>query len=222
MAIGARRFWRDVSLNEASKPSTKTAISATQSVLTLQYLDGNNNAAEAEGCTNGDDQPTQWRRRFHHATFYGFMLCFASTSVATLYHYFLGLKAPYALSSLPVILGTLGGIGLLVGTAGLAWLEVKRHAPREMNQGAMPIQGAASQRPMDRGFVALLFLTSLTGLALLAWRNYAAMPLLLAIHLGVVMALFLTLPYGKMMHGVYRGAALLKWAGERDKEATHS
>ena len=84
----------------------------------------------------------------------------------------------------------------------------------------MPIQGAVSQRPMDRGFVALLFLTGLTGLVLLAWRESAAMPLLLAIHLGVVLALFLTLPYGKMVHGVYRGAALLKWAGERHKQAT--
>jgi citrate/tricarballylate utilization protein len=43
------------------------------------------------------------------------------------------------------------------------------------------------------------------------------MPLLLAVHLGVVMALFLTLPYGKMAHGVYRSAALLKFAIERRK-----
>ena len=68
---------------------------------------------------------------------------------------------------------------------------------------------------MDRGFIALLFLTSLTGLALLAWRDTGAMALLLALHLGVVMALFLTLPYGKFAHGVYRSAALLKWAIEK-------
>ena len=41
------------------------------------------------------------------------------------------------------------------------------------------------------------------------------MALLLAVHLGVVMALFLTLPYGKFAHGVYRCAALLKWAIEK-------
>jgi citrate/tricarballylate utilization protein len=38
---------------------------------------------------------------------------------------------------------------------------------------------------------------------------------LLASHLGVVMALFLTLPYGKFAHGIFRGAALLKWSVER-------
>jgi citrate/tricarballylate utilization protein len=41
------------------------------------------------------------------------------------------------------------------------------------------------------------------------------MALLLALHLGVVMALFATLPYGKFAHGAYRSAALLKWAIEK-------
>jgi citrate/tricarballylate utilization protein len=35
------------------------------------------------------------------------------------------------------------------------------------------------------------------------------------VHLGVVMALFLTLPYGKFAHAVYRAAALLKYAIEK-------
>ena len=68
---------------------------------------------------------------------------------------------------------------------------------------------------MDRAFIVLLFLTSLTGLVLLVWRETGLMPLLLAIHLGIVMALFLTLPYGKFAHGIYRSAALLKWSIEK-------
>jgi citrate/tricarballylate utilization protein len=40
---------------------------------------------------------------------------------------------------------------------------------------------------------------------------------LLAIHLGFVLALFVTLPYGKMVHGVYRFLALVQDAGERRK-----
>ena len=86
------------------------------------------------------------RRRFHHFTFYGFMLCFAATCVATLYHYGFGWRRPTAWSSLPVLLGTAGGIGLLIGPAGLLWLNVLRH----------PLHGDAAQRPMDRGFIALL------------------------------------------------------------------
>jgi citrate/tricarballylate utilization protein len=63
---------------------------------------------------------------------------------------------------------------------------------------------------MDLGFILLLFLTSLTGLLLLGFRETGAMGLLLAIHLGVVMAFFLVMPYGKFAHGFYRMAALLK------------
>ncbi|PSL79374.1 tricarballylate utilization protein TcuB, partial [Variovorax sp. WS11] len=50
---------------------------------------------------------------------------------------------------------------------------------------------------------------------LLAWRDTRFMALLLAVHLGVVMALFLTLPYGKFAHGIFRSAALLKFAIEK-------
>jgi citrate/tricarballylate utilization protein len=68
---------------------------------------------------------------------------------------------------------------------------------------------------MDRGFIALLFMVSLTGLVQMIWRDTSYMALWLAIHLGVVMALFLTLPYGKFAHGIYRTAALLKWSIEK-------
>jgi citrate/tricarballylate utilization protein len=68
---------------------------------------------------------------------------------------------------------------------------------------------------MDRGFIALLFLTAGSGLALMLSRGTAALPLALCIHLGAVMALFLTLPYGKFAHGIFRSAALLKWAIEK-------
>jgi citrate/tricarballylate utilization protein len=41
------------------------------------------------------------------------------------------------------------------------------------------------------------------------------MPILLAVHLGMVMALFLTLPYGKFAHGIFRTAALLRFSVEK-------
>ena len=198
LTIGATRFCRDISTGPASAPALGEA---TRSVLGLRYLDGGHGL----GCNDEDDAFTLRRRRFHHLAFYGFLLCFAATCVATLYHYGLGERAPYPLLSLPVLLGTLGGIGLLVGPAGLLWLHWRRdRAHREDSQNAM-----------DRGFIALLLLASATGLALLAGRDSGAMALWLAIHLGVVMALFLTLPYGKFAHGVFRSAALVKWAIEK-------
>ncbi|PSL78992.1 tricarballylate utilization protein TcuB, partial [Variovorax sp. WS11] len=193
LGMGLRRFWREVSPGRDGSPANGAAAEATRDALRLKYLDG----GHGEGCNNEDDRFTLWRRRFHHFTFYGFLLCFASTCVATLYHYLLGLEAPYALISLPVLLGTAGGIGLVIGPLGLLWMNLRRD----------PAHGDTAQRPMDRGFIALLLLTSLTGLALLAWRDTRFMALLLAVHLGVVMALFLTLPYGKFAHGIFRSAA---------------
>lgn len=202
LAVGVVRFWRQVSPGQALGQSSRQAISeAAGNALRLTYLDG----GHGQGCNEADDAFTLWRRRFHHVTFYGFMLCFAATGVATLYHYLLGWAAPYPFFSAPVLLGSVGGIGLLIGPAGLLYLNLRRD----------PAHGDPSQRPMDRGFIALLLLTSATGLALLAWRDTGAMALLLAVHLGVVMALFLTLPYGKFAHGIYRCAALLKWSIER-------
>ena len=198
LGIGVTRFWRAVSPGQATAPAV---AETARHALALTYLDG----GHGEGCNETDDRFTLVRRRFHHLTFYGFMLCFAATSVATIYHYFLRLHAPYALLSLPVLLGSVGGIALVIGPAGLLWLNLRRD----------PMAGAAEQRPMDRGFIGLLLLTSVSGLALLAWRDTAAMALLLALHLGVVMALFATLPYGKFAHGIFRTAALLKSAIEK-------
>ena len=59
------------------------------------------------------------------------------------------------------------------------------------------------------------FLVAATGLLLLVLRATGAMGILLALHLGLVLALFLALPYSKMAHGVYRGLALLRDASER-------
>ncbi|HBY27540.1 MAG TPA: tricarballylate utilization protein TcuB, partial [Bradyrhizobium sp.] len=63
--------------------------------------------------------------------------------------------------------------------------------------------------------ILMLFLTSISGLALLLWRETAAMGPLLALHLGVVFALFITMPYGKFVHGIYRFVALVRYARER-------
>jgi citrate/tricarballylate utilization protein len=68
---------------------------------------------------------------------------------------------------------------------------------------------------MNTAFIAMLFLTSLTGFALMLWRDTGAMGVLLAVHLGVVLGLFLSLPYGKFVQGLYRFLALVKYAGER-------
>ena len=193
------RFWRDAG-EEASEIGARSSAEAARDAFTLKYLDGG-----GIGCTYPGARPAYGRRRFHHITFYGFLLCFAATCVATICHYVLGWKAPYPFFSVPVVLGTLGGIGLLVGPPGLLWLKMRRD----------PELADPGQDGMDVAFLALLFLTGLTGLLLLALRESAAMGSLLAIHLAMVLAAFVTLPYGKFVHGIYRFAALARYHLER-------
>lgn len=196
MAMGARTFWL------GSRPpaiSPDDAAMAVSDVTTLRYLGGG-----GAGC-DVDDAGKDRRRLYHHLTFYGFLLCFAATSVATLYHYLLGMEAPYPPYDLPVVLGSVGGIGLIIGPIGLLHQKLRRGAHL----------GDARAFGMESAFVLLLVATSVTGFALLLARETAAMGVLLAVHLGVVLSLFLLLPYSKMVHGLYRGLALLRSAAER-------
>ena len=198
MLVSVRTFWNDerAQIGAPAKGGLWRAIRDTGS---LRYLDGG-----GVGCYNEDERPTDKRRLFHHFTFYGFLLCFASTCVATIYHY-LGREAPYPLYDIPVLLGLFGGIGLVIGTAGLSYLKRRRD----------PAMVDETRLGMDVAFTAMLFLTGLTGLALLGFRDTRAMGMVLALHLGVVFSLFITMPYGKFVHGVYRFAALVLYARER-------
>ena len=203
LGVGLARFRRDGRQGPfgpgAEAGPKGPALQALRDVLTLKNLH-----AHGTDCTfAGEESRTSLRRWFHHCTFYGFLLCFAATAVAALYHW-LGWPAPYAYTSLPVVLGTAGGFGLLIGPAGLYSIGRMRD-PETADPG---------QRPFDLGFIVLLFLSSLTGLALLMLRETQVMAALLIVHLGAVLALFVTLPYSKFVHGLYRAAALAKHARE--------
>jgi citrate/tricarballylate utilization protein len=198
LAIGVRRFWRDLA---AERPSGAAAAEATARVLTLAYLDG----GSGEGCPDHDDAPTLARRRWHQLVFYGFGLCFAATVAGTVLHYGLHAMAPYGWLSLPKLLGTTGGAMIVAGCIGLARLHARRHPEHRLDE----------QRGLDLGFIALLLVTAASGIVLALAHGTPAVPLLLCAHLGAVLALFATMPCGKFVHGVYRAAALLKWAVER-------
>ena len=195
---GVMRCFREGGVSISGSATRK----ALGDVLALKYL-----SSGGAGCTYPDEHHSQARRWFHHLTFYGFFLCFASTTVAAVDHYIFAWFAPHPYFSLPVLLGTIGGVGLLVGPAGLGWLKNRQDADTA-NVG---------QRGLDVEFIALLFLTSLTGLLLLLLRESQYMPNLLMIHLALVAGLFITLPYGKFVHGLYRSLALIRYAREQEQ-----
>ncbi len=201
LLMSALAFWR-ATVSPLSRRVNFTALrTALHDAATLRYLGGGE-----EGCNDLDSSFSMTRRYLHHAMMYGFLLCFAATSVATLMDHFLGWEAPYSWYSLPVVLGTLGGIGMVIGTVGLIWVKIATD----------PAPVARKVLGGDYALLALLLLVAVTGLSLLLFRSTGAMGVLLALHLGTVLALFLSLPYGKFIHAILRGAALLKAAVERE------
>jgi len=201
LGVGVIRLWRDIAGGGSEPTRVADFARGLRHAMSLRHL-----RSGGEECAAAEDERTLWRRWLHHSTYYGFLGCFASTSVAAVYHTVFGWQAPYAYTSLPVVLGTAGGLALLVGTAGLL-IERRRRDPDLADP---------EQAGLDESFIALLLVTALSGLLLLALRESAAMSVLLIVHLGAVLALFLTLPYGKFVHGVYRAAALVVYAKESD------
>jgi citrate/tricarballylate utilization protein len=199
MALSVRAFWRATGSPQAALSDSASWRQAIHDALSLKYLSG-----DGHGCNERDESFSGTRRWLHHAMFYGFMLCFAATAVGTIYHHVLGWVAPFSFFSGPVLLGTIGGVLLLIGTMGLFAMKLT----------ADPVPAARRLLGGDVALLLLLALTAATGLLLLAFRGTAAMGTMLAVHLGVVLALFATLPYGKMVHGLYRTAALLRHAKE--------
>lgn len=198
MAMGARNYLRITGDGFALPP--RATASAAHDIATLRNLGGG-----GHGCNDLDDRFSMQRRWLHQAMFFGFMLCFAATCVGAVYHHVMGWHSPHAFLSVPVQLGTFGGVLLCIGTAGLVRIKVLT----DPEPVARHLVGG------EYAMLALLFLVGFSGLLLLGLRHTGAMGVLLALHIGLVLALFVALPYSKMVHGVYRAIALLRDARER-------
>jgi len=196
VAIGTMRFWRSAggSWQDLVRPAHwRTALDEAAKLRWLHGGGGDCFVPDAE-------RPSPWRRRFHHFVFYGFLLSFLATVSAAVAENLLHQKPPYAVISVPVILGIIGGTGLMIGCLGLVAV---RRSPKE------------STDALGVSFLLILFLVSLSGMVLLVLRDTKVMGTMLLLHLILVFALYLTAPYGRFVHAAYRLMALVKSASER-------
>lgn len=206
VAIGALavvRYWRDTHGRLADLGSPRIWLRAVTTAATLRHMRGGGE----EECAYPTETPTPARRRYHALTFYGFLLCFASTISAAAMQELLGLMPPYPLLSVPVVLGTVGGAGLIVGCTGL--LALKRHSARNQTTDAMT--------RADHGLLAALLVLAVTGVLTLALRDTVLFGVILMIHLGAIVYFFGIAPYTKFMHGVYRLLAIYQDEWERGR-----
>lgn len=199
LITGLVRYLRATGWNLAAALRPRHLLRAAGDVLILRYLGGG-----GDGCNDVDESFSQQRRLLHQFVFFGFLSCLVSTTTAAVLEHLLHRLPPYGLFSLPVLTGCAGGIAIMIGTAGL--LRLKLVADR---RPAVPrLLG------MEAVFCTQLFLVSLSGLLLLAFRGTAAMGVLLTLHLGLVASFFVVLPYGKFVHVLFRYTALVRYAAE--------
>jgi citrate/tricarballylate utilization protein len=199
LTMGGLRYWRGTA-GGAGPVAPAATKDAALDILTLRNLGGG-----GHGCNDIDESFSQKKRWMHQALMYGFLLCFAATSVGFFYHHLFGWHSPHAFLSLPVQLGSWGGVLMCLGAAGLIRLKIVTD----------PVPVARKFLGGEYAILFLLFLIAATGLLLLAVRHTGAMGLVLALHFGLVLSLFVALPYSKMVHGLYRGLALLRHAQEK-------
>jgi citrate/tricarballylate utilization protein len=202
LAVGAVRFWRSTGGSPRQMIDTGAFWKATKDAFGLEYLKGG-----GEGCDYPTEKKSMSRRFYHQALVVGVLFDLASTTLAAVYHNFLHRDPPYDYTSWPVVLGTIGGVLILIGGFGL--LHLKRAADRDLASPKM--------LALDYGFLWLLIAASATGLALMLLRETAAQGTLLTVHLGTIAALYLALPYGKFAHVVYRYAALVRYHVEMER-----
>lgn len=193
--VGGVRFWSETGGGLRQPGALKALGKAVAEAFGLDNLKGG-----GPGCFYPTQRPSTVRRLYHSLTFWGFLSAFVSTSLAAIYQDFFHYFPPYSLLSAPVIFGSVGGAAMIIGTGGLIWFKLKSD----------PLPAGAGASGLDYVFLVVLGLTALSGMLTLIFRTSSAMGSLLIIHLGLVAALFLTAPYGKFVHFVYRFLALLR------------
>ena len=207
---GGARFWSETESALKQKGNWKTFFAAVGAALGLRYLKGG-----GPGCFYPDERPSSVRRVYHSLTFWGLTSDFISTTLAFIYQDFFHRLPPYKLASAPVMLGSLGGVALIIGTGGLIYYKLR--SDRE--------PAAAAAAGMDYVFLVTLGLTALTGMLTLVLRAASAMGSILVLHLACIAALFISAPYGKFVHAVYRTLALVRYEIEQEEplpDAGHS
>jgi citrate/tricarballylate utilization protein len=195
LAWAAMRYWRAIHgpLRDLLRlPAWPLTLARS---VHLRYMRGG--GAE---CDYPGPAPNAARRRFHLAMVYGFGLCAASTAAAAFQQEFLGLLPPYPYVSVPVLTGTVGGLGMTAGGTGLLILKARSDAAR----------GSSSMRRADYGFLWALLLLAASGLLTLALRGHPLFGPVLLLHLSAVVVAFGIAPYTKFVHWMYRLLAIHK------------
>lgn len=198
---GAWEFSKDTHGSPLDLLSPGALWRATSDAVRLRWLGGGGG-----GCYYPATRGTYIRPRYHAFVFWGFIFAFISTTLAAIYQELFGLLPPYPVFSAPVLFGSVGGLMMIVGSTGLLLLKF----------ASDKTPAVAAMTVMDIAFLVVIDLISITGMLTLIFRGTRAMGVLLALHLGILAGFYVTAPYSKFVHFVYRYLALIKHQVEQE------
>lgn len=177
LAVAAVRCWRDIHGPLADLARPRHWPAAIAQAVQLRHMRGTvSGAAGGAGCDYPADAPSPARRRYHHILSCGFALCAASTVSAAVEQDLLNIAPPYPYLSVPVLTGTLGGLGMLAGGTGLLILKARSD----------PARGTSGMRRSDYALILALLVLAATGLLTLAVRETALFGPVLTAHLAAI------------------------------------
>jgi citrate/tricarballylate utilization protein len=199
---GCRRYWRDARGPRFADVSYAVLRSGLRDALTLKNLRGGGGE-----CYYPSDVPSRWRREFHLLVSLGFGLCLVSTISAGILQDLASSSPFYRLVSVPVLTGLVGGIGLVVGAAGMLRLKVRASTEKK---GVLTALG-------ENGFLVGLLTLGITGIATLVTRRTTFFAYVLVLHLTTVVVAFALAPLTRFPHFCYRTLALIFDGAERER-----
>jgi citrate/tricarballylate utilization protein len=199
--LGLLSFWREGGGRVRELLDARAWRAALADVARMRWL-----AGSGDDCYYPDAEvPSPTRRWMHQLVMYGFLAAFGATVAAFIQEWAFGIVPPYGWVSVPVLLGVGGGVASVAGTLGMLWMKIgaARH---------LTVQVAVVA---DVSFIVSLLVVSATGLALLGLRETSLMGVALLVHLAAVAVLYVTAPYGKFVHAIYRLGALVRYHREQ-------
>jgi len=205
LSYGFVAFWRDIGGRSSHLLGGAAWRASVSSALSARQM-----SCGGSGCHYPDPwRSSSLRRILHVVVVSGFIAALGSTTVAFVLEHMVGVMSPFPIVSAPVILGTAGGLCMVVGASGLLALKL----------GSAGVLTNQQMFSMDIVFLVALWLVNITGFLVLVCRSTSAMPALLILHLASVVALAASAPYGKFVHAVYRWASIFRDEVEKAQEA---
>ncbi len=201
-ALGVKKFWADMKLaNGVSSGDLKTSIIDTaKQVLSHEKF---------KDCDESKDRYTS-----HLVLFYSFVILGITTAIGALYIDILHMESPFSIGyGTPVkLFGIVGAAAIVVGTLLMINNRFKNQETLGLGSyfdwlliGIIGVVGFSG---------TLAYLARLAGIGMVAYPVYF-------IHLVFVFSLFIYLPFSKLAHMFYRGAAMcfMKYSGREAQAA---